>query len=106
MIARRLCDAAEGGQILTSELVQGIVGSRGGHRFRPLGDVALKGVASPVAACEVVWDAPRASPVPLPPALIGGNGEPLAGRGEELAALSESFRAGARGRAPDGADVR
>ncbi len=99
MIARRLCDAAEGGQILTSELVQGIVGSRGGHRFRPVGDVALKGVATPVAACEVVWDAPRASPVPLPPALIGGNGEPLAGRGEELAALSEHFaraRAGAR----------
>jgi len=55
VIARRLCDAAEGGQILTSELVQGVVGSRGGHRFRPLGEVALKGVATPVAACEVVW---------------------------------------------------
>ena len=99
VIARRLCDAAQGGQILTSELVQGIVGSRGGHRFRPVGDVALKGVATPVAACEIVWDAPRASPVPLPPALIGGDGEPLAGRGEELAALSEHFaraRAGAR----------
>jgi DNA-binding SARP family transcriptional activator len=99
VIARRLCDAADGGQILTSELVQGIVGSRGGHRFRPLGDLALKGVATPVAACEVVWDAPRASPVPLPPALAGGSGEPLAGRGEELAALSEHFtraRAGAR----------
>jgi DNA-binding SARP family transcriptional activator/class 3 adenylate cyclase len=99
VIARRLCDAAEGGQILTSELVQGIVGSRGGHRFRPVGDVALKGIATPVAAREIVWDAPRASPVPLPPALIGGDGEPLAGRGEELAALSEHFaraRAGER----------
>jgi DNA-binding SARP family transcriptional activator len=99
VIARRLCDAAEGGKILTSELVQGIVGSRGGHRFRPLGDVALKGVATPVAACEVVWDAPRASPVRLPPALAGRNGEPMAGRGEELAALTEHFaraRAGER----------
>ena len=99
VIARRLCDAAKGAQILTSDLVRGIVGSRGGHRFRPLGDVALKGLATPVAACEVVWDAPRASPVPLPPALAGDNDEPLAGRGEELAALSDHFsraRAGAR----------
>ena len=99
VIARRLCDAAQGGQILTSELVRGIAGSRGSHRFRPVGDVALKGVATLVAACEVVWDAPRPSPVPLPSALMGPDGERLAGRGEELAALSEHLaraRAGER----------
>jgi class 3 adenylate cyclase len=30
VIARRLCDAAQGGQILASQLVAGLVGSRGG----------------------------------------------------------------------------
>lgn len=34
VVARRLCDAAQGGQILASELVAGLVGSRGGFLFR------------------------------------------------------------------------
>jgi class 3 adenylate cyclase len=43
VVAKRLCDLAAGGQILTSELVTNLVGSRGGFSFRPLGRLQLKG---------------------------------------------------------------
>jgi class 3 adenylate cyclase/DNA-binding SARP family transcriptional activator/tetratricopeptide (TPR) repeat protein len=57
VVARRLCDAAEGGQVLASELVAQLVGSRGGFRFRPLGGLALKGLVEPVPAVAVDWEA-------------------------------------------------
>ena len=37
VIAKRLCDAGAPGQILASELVRGLVGTRGGFAYRPLG---------------------------------------------------------------------
>ena len=48
VVAKRLCDSAKGGEILASQLVHGLVGSRGGHSFRPLGPVGLKGLAEPL----------------------------------------------------------
>jgi class 3 adenylate cyclase len=56
VVAKRLCDSAQGGRILVSELVRGLVGSRGGYVFRVLGPLALKGFAEPLSACEVVWE--------------------------------------------------
>jgi class 3 adenylate cyclase/DNA-binding SARP family transcriptional activator len=53
VVARRLCDAAAGGQVLASELVAGLVGRRGGLSFRPMGRLRLKGLAESVAAVEV-----------------------------------------------------
>ena len=68
VVAKRLCDHAAGGQILTSELVRALVGSRGGHVFRAAGDLAVKGLAEPVPTALVVWEhgagagaAPRAA---------------------------------------------
>ncbi|MGH3371053.1 MAG: ATP-binding protein, partial [Nocardioidaceae bacterium] len=55
VVAKRLCDKAQGAQILVSELAAGLVGSRGGLRFRPVGLVALKGLAQPIAALELRW---------------------------------------------------
>src|SRR5205807_3042307 len=37
VVAKRLCDAAAGGQILASTLVQDLVGHRGGFAFSPYG---------------------------------------------------------------------
>ena len=54
-IAKRLCDSAEGGQILVSGLVESLVGSRGGFAFRTLGALELRGLSRPQAASEVVW---------------------------------------------------
>ena len=56
VVARRLCDMAEGGQILASDLMRGLVGPRREHDFRPLGALPLKGLQEPVTAYEVSWD--------------------------------------------------
>jgi class 3 adenylate cyclase len=53
VVAKRLCDTAHGGQILTSQLVVDLVGGRGAFRFRPLGPVALKGLPEPVRTVVV-----------------------------------------------------
>jgi class 3 adenylate cyclase/tetratricopeptide (TPR) repeat protein len=63
--AARLCAAATGGQILASETVHSLVGSRGGHDFVALGELDLKGLP-PLATVAVRWrnDAPVAAPAP------------------------------------------
>ena len=55
VVAKRLCDRAEGGQILASELVRGLAEPRCEIQFRPLGPLTLKGLGQPVPACEVLW---------------------------------------------------
>src|SRR5918994_1681690 len=61
--AARLCAAATGGQILASETVRSLVGSRGGHDFVALGELDLKGLP-PLATAAVRWgdDAPVFAP--------------------------------------------
>lgn len=60
--AARLCATAEAGQTLVSDLVRGLVGSRGGHQFRSVGALALKGLPSPLPAAAVVR-----TPIAAPP---------------------------------------
>jgi class 3 adenylate cyclase len=55
VVARRLCDRAEGGQILASDLVRGLIGRRGNFQFNDLGFLDLKGFQTPVPAAEVLW---------------------------------------------------
>ena len=70
VVAQRLCGRAEGGQILASELVHGLVGNRAGCSFASLGGLLLKGFGEPIAACEVAWRPPEPEPVlPLPATL-------------------------------------
>ncbi|HEY4409537.1 MAG TPA: AAA family ATPase, partial [Acidimicrobiia bacterium] len=57
VVARRLCDRADGGQILCSELVAGLLAGRAGFEFEPLGPLELKGVPHPVATLEVHYAA-------------------------------------------------
>jgi predicted ATPase/class 3 adenylate cyclase len=61
--AARLCAAAAGSQILASETVRSLVGSRGSHDFAALGELDLKGLP-PLAAVAVRWrdDAPMSVP--------------------------------------------
>ena len=56
--AARLESVAEAGQILVSENVRAIVGSRGGHRFEVVGTFDLKGLPGPVLAHRVLRDGP------------------------------------------------
>jgi predicted ATPase/class 3 adenylate cyclase len=61
--AARLCAAATGSQILASEALRSLVGSRGGHDFVALGELDLKGLP-PLATVAVRWrdDAPVFAP--------------------------------------------
>ncbi|MGH2688958.1 MAG: adenylate/guanylate cyclase domain-containing protein, partial [Actinomycetota bacterium] len=83
--AARLEAAAEGSQILCSELVRLMARGRGGHRFRPIGFLELKGLPEPLPACEVLWEpAPDHPPFPLPPELAVDASRPFVGRAVEL----------------------
>jgi len=50
IVARRLCDAAQGGQVVVSEAVRRLAGPPSAHAFAPLGALALKGLSDPVSA--------------------------------------------------------
>jgi len=64
--AARLCSAATGGQIVTSEMVR-LLARRTDHRFAPLGAVELDGLPEAVEAWEVIWAPAKAVAVgPLP----------------------------------------
>ena len=53
--ASRLCDAALGGQILVTDIVRVLAGSRAGHEMVSVADIEGKGLAVPMKACEVAW---------------------------------------------------
>jgi len=107
VVAKRLCDTADGGQILTSQLVVDLVGGRGAFRFRPLGPVALKGLPEPVRTVAVeradraeVPAASAAQPVerPAPRTRVRRpRGPRLVGRKHELEVLEEELRSAAAG---------
>ena len=50
IVARRLCDVAQGGQVVVSETVSRLAGSSSAHASEPLGALALKGLSDPVSA--------------------------------------------------------
>ena len=91
VIAKRLCDAGAPGQILATELVRGLVGTRGGFSYRPLDPFTLKGVAEPIAACEVAWELSSQQRVPLPALLGGGDSGAFVGRSDATAMLETAW---------------
>ncbi|HMC80462.1 MAG TPA: BTAD domain-containing putative transcriptional regulator, partial [Acidimicrobiia bacterium] len=115
VVAKRLCDRAQGEQILASALVRGLVGNRGGFAFRSRGDLALKGLDEPVTAFEVGWtgspddaavpvdsafsretEPPAALSVPLPHFLTEV-GRTFVGRDDEVARLEQLWKEAAAG---------
>lgn len=84
VVASRLCDAASGGQILASRLVQGLVGSRGGFRLRSAGRLRLKGLPEPVAAVFVEWQLRPSRPRSPSPDTTSTSGNAAPPRGPEL----------------------
>lgn len=105
VVAKRLCDAARGGQILAGDVVATLVGSRRGFTFRPVGRVDLKGLSRPVPAVEVLVEpAVPAEPVRGPgrgvpgrPRRAAPRGPDLVGRGDELTLLADEFARSAAG---------
>ena len=86
--ASRLCAEAAGGQILVSDLVRALAGSRCEFDVRPLGTRELKGLPDPVAVCEVDWRLPHdLTLVPLPAFVDTAPGFAFAGRTEPFETL-------------------
>jgi tetratricopeptide (TPR) repeat protein len=104
VVAKRLCDRADGGQILATELLAGLVGTRGGFQFLPRGRLALKGLSEPVATVEVRWKTgeavgdTRAPPGRRRPARAARpRGPGIVGRERELAVLDDELAGAAEG---------
>jgi hypothetical protein len=55
VVARRLCEAAEGGQVLVSDLVRALVAPARAHPIRSRGPATLKGIDDPVEVAELTW---------------------------------------------------
>ncbi len=98
VVARRLCDRAEGGQILASELVRQLIGGRGGFSFRPVGELSLKGFTEAVGACELGWERIGEQRIPLPAELHRPRGT-FVGRQAEMAAIQKAWEQVRAGRA-------
>jgi tetratricopeptide (TPR) repeat protein len=105
VVAKRLCDTAQGGQILTSQLMVDLVGGRGAFRFLPLGPVPLKGLPEPVRTFAVDTAVVAAGqtvsepPVEMPPTIRARRprGPRLVGRERELEVLEEELQGAAAG---------
>ena len=93
VVAARLCAAAEGGQILVSDLVRALCASRDHLVFSSIGSLELKGVGEPVPAHIVVMDlSERSALIPAPEQLTVH--EPFfVGRVAARAAIDSAWRA-------------
>lgn len=91
VVASRLCGRAAGDQILVSEVVRALAGTRGGHQYKPIGLVELKGITDPVPASEVGWEAGTGWDGPLPGPLTTADRLPCVGRAEESDALRAAW---------------
>ena len=95
--AARLCDVAAPGQIVVSEVVRLLAGSRGGHAFESLGSLDLKGLGA-VVASEVSWEPDVDERPGLPAALDPVEATlPLVGREPQSQALSLAWKQTAAG---------
>jgi class 3 adenylate cyclase len=86
--ASRLCSEASGGQILVSDLVRMLAGSRCEYEVRSLGTRELKGLPDPLAICDVEWRlAHDVTDIPLPTFVDTTPGFPFAGRADAYESL-------------------
>ncbi len=93
--AARLCGAADGGEVVVTELVRMLAGTRGGHTFTAMGGLALKGLEDPVEAYRVEWeasDAGQETPL-LPPRLAAAQEANFVGRNSERERLEAAWQA-------------
>ena len=90
VVARRLCDRASSGQILCSRLVADMLSARQAFSFHDLGPFELKGLATPMAVCEIVYEHND------PAAMLSHT--PFVGRAPQLERLSAKLADASNGR--------
>jgi class 3 adenylate cyclase/tetratricopeptide (TPR) repeat protein len=91
VVAKRLCDDADAGQILVSDLVCSLSGSRGGFSFADAGIRELKGIDDPVDVKEVVWASALEERLPLPPLIAASARSALVGRADQIRKLEQAL---------------
>ncbi len=91
VVAKRLCDEADGGQILASDLVRGLVASRGGYQFLAMGPMLLKGLTEPLQAYDIAWQPLSAPGFALPPQLETRPKSLFVGREDDLRVLNKAW---------------
>jgi class 3 adenylate cyclase len=92
--AARLVSAAKSHEVLVSDLVRALVGSRGHHRFDLAGEYTLKGLPLPVTCYSVPWDMPApvsSAPLEFPEGLADQRQGPFVGREALLADIRENI---------------
>jgi tetratricopeptide (TPR) repeat protein len=98
--AARLCAKAQGGEILTTEVIRILAGTRSGHEIEAIGSLELKGLAAAVPTCRVLWT-PRSDfgtlDIPLSARLSVSQSTPFVGRAVEGALLRDAVKAVAEG---------
>ena len=100
--AARLCAAADGGQVLAADLVEALARGRGGHEYRPVGELELKGLPDPVRTVEVAWVPATAGPgagvaPPFPPLLHDERSVAFVGRPDAVEQLTALWKEAATG---------
>ncbi len=93
--AARLCSRAEGTEILATDLVRLLAGSRGEFEFDPVGELRLKGLDEPVRTWRVAWtpvDPPDQLGVPVPPRVRAAGEASFVGRAPQLDLLRSAFQ--------------
>jgi len=91
--AARLCDRAEGGQVLCDDLVRGLARGRSDATFRLVGEIELKGLGDPVVGYDIPWEPTAVGRAPLPGPLLSVAGElPFAGRDGERDTLQLQWK--------------
>jgi hypothetical protein len=94
--ASRLCAAAEGDQILCSDLVRALGRGPGGPSLTAVGDLRLKGLPEPVTVWEVDWS-PAGSGLPVPALLRTQGRFAFVGREHERSRLAAAWAAAMAG---------
>lgn len=95
--AARLCSAAGTGEVLCTELVRMLAGSRAEVAFESVGALELKGLDDPVPTARVRWPIPDDGPADgthaLPGRLAMAVARDFVGREEEFERLRAAWRA-------------
>lgn len=94
--ASRLCARAEGGEILTTDMIRLLARSRGGFDFQLVGDLELKGLDDAVTVHSVRWE-PLAATAEHPALAVPSRLESIAhsryvGRHREMAVLETALK--------------
>lgn len=90
--ASRLCAKAAGGEVLCTDIVRMLTGSRVDVAFEPMGELDLKGLTEPVATSRVTWAAADADAAALPSRLAAAVTDRFVGRTAERERITVAWK--------------